>query len=80
MWRPFIGGRACGSRLVALVQSAQQELAEGPEIINLLALFIDLAIKTFDRVLQGDDLQFYIDQTLFHCGFTGHLLKDEFNR
>lgn len=72
---PLFGRRARPIRAARLVQLPQQQTANSAHFIKLPPLFIDLFIQALDHVFQADQLEFYLDKTLFHCGFARHLLK-----
>jgi len=60
---------------IALCLPLQQQAAQGAQFVELLALLIDHSIELLHGIFQTDEFQLYINETLFHCGFTRHLIK-----
>lgn len=51
---------------VRVIQSLDEQPAQGTELVKLPALFVDLFIQAVDGIFQTDKFEFYFYKTLFH--------------
>ena len=68
MGRAFIRRPWPAPLTAGIIQAAHQHATQGAQFVELPALFINLLVQALYRIFQADKLEFYFDQTLFHCG------------
>lgn len=71
----LVRGRSGRAASITCFLLLKQQPAHRPHAIELLLLLVDQLIQLLDGIFQTYDFQLYLNEALFHCGFTRHLLK-----